>query len=1220
MQVQVKHNGTNITGFVDRYDREHKICTGIGTLEVEVANTINRTFDPWDTMDIHENGDFKVRYYVSSVENTNPRGTMVIHCQDVSKRLVDYFIPDSYVIDYPSYTRTWIEQFLTEAGLDYTFTTASQGNLISNYTQLGLQPAYEQILSLLQMSGWYMFFDGNERAVIGTLETNLAASGGSLGKTDILSIAKISDDKMLRNRALVLGTYDPFEMAYATADVSVHTRWNYDHRDQRAVVISNHNIPNRGTAFAMANQIIKEFARITVEKHIQAWGARDFILGDALNVTSNVWRGKGLITTFGVSMSKDGLVTNVILDERCPRLFGFFDFGDYVYVGTYGDGVWRKHIKFDHTWLNFSTGLTDLAVTDLHINNGIFGSVATSGEMYRAVSDVPWYPITVTGLMSSRENVVASGVPVEWTTFSGICGRATIVDKITNNLKFGVDTESGINYGDYFLNYSGWFGPISFSGITMSGVTESGIHRGWVLEYDPYTGQLVGGLGSGIYPISVSGNYNFSVIDLENDGVNDYVSVATFSGGMVTHDAGFDFGSHTTHPPHSTGDPNSKAGYSLATYELEGQSLYDNLSLAASNCFSVFHNELLDERDILWIDATSNVITFRKTHFFKAFDPFLGYDAVDEDITQSPTQTFSVTIPNFCAISRVSSTVYRFFYNIFSVGTRTTNGTLVTYYREWDTIANTVGSEVVLDTITDTPPTVDPGASEFSRHSSFITIDQKIYAALVHLCSAGSNRNAANQILIHTHIIDINSLNVDSGLRATFDFEVAEPFPGPQWCLDGLIGGGVTLYIALLQKGTLPNFSFFVREKNHSSISSATDLRNYIITSPDMVSFNITTVQTATSSTQADYMNNTAGTADSQAGRNQLTDDSILLYLRDATGTQRPTYAFNGTTVTIGDYPTDVPFYWKSANIYPMFNNIRNEYVAKDGSDWWWIDAASMIQSFNIEFSPDYIIIKPFSTSAEPLEQFYWYATRDADLEKVILVTYRAGNIWTAIDPFVSFTFTNTKGIVSGNMYIDTPNTAGILSVLYIDNIYPPTGGGTFLVLRREGMDYTVIQEEAYPIRIDISNNTPLLTVGSGDRSFVSNFVYDSELLQVLPAPGASVQVEDYRYTYLEPTYSGVALSGLALQSMGLYIASSGIFGFDTATYSGGFTLYDSIPSGYGTRIETSNYGMGGQYIFITTSGDIQDFYQRDPGGFTFTSYSGLPQSRATIIRLDDRI
>src|SRR5690349_5838521 len=339
MDILVKHNGTNISTHVLSYEREHKICTGIGILTLEVERTINRTFDPWDSVDIWENGSFQVRYYITSVDDSVPEGKLKIDCQDLSKKLVDFFIPTSYNIDYPSYTRYWIQLFMDMAGITYQFNTASSGNLLSNNTQLGLKPAYEEIQTLLQLSGWYMFFDGNGKAVIGPLQTDLADTTRKVGKTDITTISRVSNDQMLRNRALVLGAFDPYTLTYASADITIHTRWNYDNRDVRAMVVANSNIPNKSSAYSIANMLLKEFSRITVEKHLTVTGARNFNLGDACQVTSTVWRGKGLITTFGVRMGKDGLVTDLVLDERCPRLFGFFNFGDYVYVGTFGDGV-----------------------------------------------------------------------------------------------------------------------------------------------------------------------------------------------------------------------------------------------------------------------------------------------------------------------------------------------------------------------------------------------------------------------------------------------------------------------------------------------------------------------------------------------------------------------------------------------------------------------------------------------------------------------------------------------------------------------------------------------------------------------------------------------------------------------------------------------------------------------------------------------------------------
>ncbi len=82
----------------------------------------------------------------------------------------------------------------------------------------------------------------------------------------------------------------------------------------------------------------------------------------------------------------------------------------------------------------------------------------------------------------------------------------------------------------------------------------------------------------------------------------------------------------------------------------------------------------------------------------------------------------------------------------------------------------------------------------------------------------------------------------------------------------------------------------------------------------------------------------------------------------------------------------------------------------------------------------------------------------------------------------------------------------------------------------------------------------------------------------------------------------------------------SGIYTSDVSTYSGGFILWKEIPSGFAERIETTNYVYPGQYVFVTTSGDNPSFFQKDNDSMFFDSYSGLPDSRATIIRVDDRL
>lgn len=83
MDVRIYHEGTEITSHVISYDREHLICTGVGQLSITIERTIGRTFNPWDSIDIYENGDFKVSYYVSGTADSIPDGTIILQYIDL---------------------------------------------------------------------------------------------------------------------------------------------------------------------------------------------------------------------------------------------------------------------------------------------------------------------------------------------------------------------------------------------------------------------------------------------------------------------------------------------------------------------------------------------------------------------------------------------------------------------------------------------------------------------------------------------------------------------------------------------------------------------------------------------------------------------------------------------------------------------------------------------------------------------------------------------------------------------------------------------------------------------------------------------------------------------------------------------------------------------------------------------------------------------------------
>lgn len=498
LNVVVKHDGTDISNSTISYNREHDICSGVGTLELLVPLNISRTIKPWDVIEIWENGNKKAKFYVDSTSEDAAAGIIRIKATDGSKKLTDYFIVDSYTVDYLSYGRYWIEKFLTEAGISYTFTVTGNGSPLSNNTGLGFDSAFNTITTLLQQSGWYIYFNNNGTAIIGDLNKDVNDPDHSIDSGDISVVARELDDERLRNRAVVWGNTNP-TYGNVFVDISVPTPWNYDSLDKRAVVLSNSSIYSNDQALSLAQMMLKEFTQIKDEKTLLVVNDYNLQLGEILKVTTKYWAGRGLITGLTATMDRNGLVYEVVINKKCPRLFTFFsnfpptEEGFYVYIGTAGDGIWRKYVT-SSTWGNDSSGLEDLNIKDLAIRNGNFATIAEDGFLYTRSSELAsWSKYTPPNLRD------VSGV-----TYSNMDLRAVACSTDMND-----NIVVGYNYVP--------------SGIMASGVVGSGMS--WVLQL---TGaqtlvraeQVVISGGAG------PDNNIYSIYDLESTGEYNIISVS----------------------------------------------------------------------------------------------------------------------------------------------------------------------------------------------------------------------------------------------------------------------------------------------------------------------------------------------------------------------------------------------------------------------------------------------------------------------------------------------------------------------------------------------------------------------------------------------------------------------------------------------------------------------------------------------------------------------
>jgi hypothetical protein len=496
MNVQIKWKGTDITNQVISYTRSQHICTGVGTCVIEFSGNSTIVVNPFDLITVYEESRLMGSYYVSEVTKAYNGWARTINCQDETKKIADYFISDSYLLgddptEYPVTCRYWIAKFLTEATVNFQFDVDDDGGTLSNNTSLGLGNCSDIVVPLLQQSGWYYYADENNLIHIGKLEIDPTETQQTLGETEIQSITVNESDDNMRNRAVVWGSGS--DAGWVFTDQRVRTAYDRDENDWRTVVLSNGGIAEEESAISMATAILNETSKILPTKTIGLIGFYDLKIGQTVFANSRAFTGFGLVTSLQVAVSSNGAITTVILDERCPRIFGYFDYGGYVYVGTHGSGVWRKPLRYNHTWSDFSDGLENLNVVDLSINNGVFGCVTEDGTLYiRTVLSTQWEKINPGSFVDTGTG----------RTLDAKC-QACVVDQKSNMI------EAVYSYVDPSIIFSGDLGSF----VVPSGVSPASWLVGYTGLNQTYKQQ-----------VTISGAYNFYAYDVDTNQKDTFIT------------------------------------------------------------------------------------------------------------------------------------------------------------------------------------------------------------------------------------------------------------------------------------------------------------------------------------------------------------------------------------------------------------------------------------------------------------------------------------------------------------------------------------------------------------------------------------------------------------------------------------------------------------------------------------------------------------------------
>jgi len=1184
--VSITINGKNASPYTVSYEREDKICSGKGFFHLVLSLDCysffsNSDIQPGTIVLLYENGEVVKRYYINIVSKNLPTNYVEITAQDGSKWLDDYFIYSNYTIENPNSTKSWMIKFLVEVGLSYTFTDTGYGNLLPNDTKLGMMTAYDQMMYLLQLSAWYMYFDSNNTCIIGKLRKDLSNYSAAFDKTDIITIQTHLDDKSLRNRAVVWGKGDSSTGAWVFADISKQTAWNYDANDKRAIVFSSANIPNYGTAYSIAYKFLDEYARLTFTKELTVHGARDISIGDVIFVNSDIFSGTGLVTTVGTEMSSMGLITKIILDERCPRLLGYYGFTDYVYVGLDNNGVWRKHIEDIHVWEDFSTGLTDLCVTDLYKNNGILSCVTSDGSLFRR-SDYAnsWTKVDISSLP-----ITTSGEEINIT--EGLKARATTQDRFKNTIYAVVDNRDSDNRRDY--------------GVTLSGLTDmiSNYENEycWVVDVNPYNGLITDSSQILVTGLSASGLDHVAGYDIDNSGYNNYISAFVVgSGGMGYHPVTFSGGQG------EFGISDSQLWTEdcvTAVFDLSEEQNVPGTTGIVDNVVAVCSFDNYDDRGIVYADRAGG-----STLYLRCLRISL------DRASWASITTVNLGNIGIYGIKKLSRDVFR----VFGIS----GGTTLKLYdvdfsdTSYSEIASLAYAAQGGGTRLHTTISVESRSGDY--HYGLQVEGNTTNSTLYGIKADYINGTISYTSLLYDGGSTDWQMTCDIALAGTDNFwhngesgcnikiTMAKGWYHRHWEFSSW-----RYYVERMDVTLLTvfgeNFSIIEETESNASLNYGIGLK---VPARDNV---VVAVMESTyqSLLKNSYYNRCCGTANIAGTATVVRKDSAYPYAIDESGTNPPFLsAAERSQLETG-------------------NELVTYGYCMDGSDHVLVDLTDYSIEIILDVPAGYTLDQVASKLDTVTGSIYVWARRTSDTHYGLLVFDQSG-------VFIKFIAVSEYGVLGNHGVYLTQNFIIVITnifmnymtykIFYMVNDSDPVVQGGFnfyCILKEEDDNYDLIRSSFYNFfRLDLSDSNPLATVVSGEwemgfiETFPENSLYLSNNMN-------TVQVNDFRYASV---ISGIVSGQKFLYTKGNELYSLDITNLDLIDFSNPVLEYN-IEDGILGKLEISNHQPEHQYIFMSTElNGISSFLQSDTttSGEFMEYIVGLPEDLINIIRVDDRL
>lgn len=1161
MNIQLKHEGTDITNHTISYSRTNQLCTGVGMLEVVLANSYTASINPGDELLLWEN-EIKAGTYQIGQVIYDIHGEYTLVSQDGSKRLKDYFISDIIAADGLS-TKYWMQQVFDMALVDYNFNISGDGFILSPHDSLGAESAYEAIIRFCQQNSWYFYFDADDTCQIGQLSTKWSNPDATIKESDGLILFQKLDknDRMLRNRAIIWGGSG----VYVTVDRT--TPWDRGSNDIRSIVLGNSYIRDYGTANDMAKKLLDEFSKTVAVKTYEMAGPLEINVGDTIFCQTTVYNGAGLVTTINVIMEQGGFKTNLTLDERCPRLFSYWSLlGDteYVYVGTANHGIYRKLFS-DTSWSNYSDGISDLRISDLKINNGVLLCTTASNEAYtRNIIDSLWTQVTPSSFL------IASGEGIEEISTSSFITRGCSIDSYTGN------------------QYIGYFDTTTSGSWVMSNVPTQLNSQTWT-------------------KLIVSGNEVIEVLDIDHNGKYIIATANTTSGDSVIQlilnglsgyayseisDLANEFNSYAVDPQTvTTGSEYEESNatyiryYSLGSSTSHAGIIWESkLYIAYNTGFIVYDFTDNSQSSFLFSPSISSPSYVREVY---TADGNIFY-IVNDNKLYTHNKTSGITTEVDSSISSAtleSTTINRVMYKnkyYFLEQYDATNRQYTLY--QYDVTTQATSSVTTLDLL-------ESGYSTIAGREETLVLTDTGCFIVVATVQTGVGVYPTGFFSI-AGINHTGSTSKASQSFYTWEYDdfLTATVSSVKPASDNRLGDVVVFCGGYFAQGSSPQFRTYFSSLLLMPQGTLITTRDYDWTFGDTFSgggwFNYNNVPGSYPTFTHSFF--------PVAVRGELYSkviDNGILYLRDLLDpdlkTDIDSYFTNSaeSTITIADDYDDTLLTADGSNNIVCIDKYGNE-VKKYNL------AVGITDNDGLRF--------PLHTghiiTADYENRIKIYTISGVAMPPAIggIQALSTGAVTTSGDTFgIIGSFTTTYP--EGTIVIDISRESPI--IFYGGVLDTELGTPEMAIAYNGGLEDSLVTIA--------DTATPADQILISEMGFYPDARY-SEIIGLLPTTSGV-------------SYSGITQSGFLLTTVGSG-SDGGMYFKEVGLPSSNWQLYTYLP-GKVEHLETTNYLFATPRIFLSTSGAPATFWQTNPGSLDFYSAStGLPSSNITVIRTEDRL